>query len=132
VVELDSLFWDAQLRPTPPEIWTGIQESVISKPAWIIDGDLGPHDVIEPRLKAADTIVVLDYSRWRCGWRALRRFRERLDFWRWLWTWRRDYRPQLMADIRTHVPTAEVHLPRRPRELDRIAESLTRTPDGSE
>lgn len=131
LVELDGLFWDDVLVPTPPDRWVSIQESLVSKPAWILDGDLGPYDVIEPRLRAADTIVVLDFPRWRCGWRALRRSRERLDFWHWLWTWRRDYRPQLMAAIRTNAPTAEVHLPRRARDLDRLVEDLSRTADGS-
>ena len=131
LVELDSLFWDDGLVPTPPDRWASIQESLVSKPAWILDGDLGPYDVIKPRLSAADTIVVLDFSRWRCAWRALRRSRERLDFWRWLWTWRRDYRPQLMAAIQTHAPAAELYLPRRTRDLHLLAQNLSRTADGS-
>lgn len=124
-VELDSLFWDPDRRPTPPEKWAAIQEDLASKLMWILDGDLGPYDVLEPRLRAADTIVILDFSPWRSGWRALRRSRERLDFWRWVWTWRRAYRPLLMASIANCASGAEVHMPHTPRDLDRLAKRLT-------
>ena len=37
-----------------------------------MDGDLGPYDVLDVRLQAADTVVFLDFSPLRCAWRALR------------------------------------------------------------
>ena len=37
---------------------------------WIFDGDLGPHDVLEPRLGVADTVIILDFSLLRCAWRS--------------------------------------------------------------
>jgi hypothetical protein len=51
-----------------------------------MDGDLGPYDLINVRLQAADTVVFLGFSPLRCAWRAIRRSRERADFWRWLLT----------------------------------------------
>jgi hypothetical protein len=51
-----------------------------------MDGDLGSYDVVDVRLRVADTIVFLDFSRLRCAWRAFRRLRERADFWHWLRT----------------------------------------------
>lgn len=64
-----------------------------------MDGDLGPYDVIDVRLQAADTIVFLDFSPARCAWRAIRRSRERPDFWWWLLTYRRRSRPLLLQAI---------------------------------
>lgn len=61
-----------------------------------MDGDLGPHDVLRPRLGRADTVVVLDLSFARCAWRAWRRGSERADFWRWLFTWRYRSRPAVL------------------------------------
>jgi len=58
-----------------------------------MDGDLGPYDVLDVRLRAADTIVFLDFSPVRCAWRAIRRSREHADFWRWLFTYRRLVSP---------------------------------------
>jgi adenylate kinase family enzyme len=82
VIELDKLFWRTGLAATPPGQWAAIQRELASQESWIMDGDLGPHDVIEVRLKAADTVVFLDFSPLRCAWRAIRRSRERADFWR--------------------------------------------------
>jgi hypothetical protein len=48
-----------------------------------MDGDFGPYDVLDVRLQAADTVVFLDFSPARCAWRAVRRSRERADFWWW-------------------------------------------------
>src|ERR1700694_1430336 len=75
-----------------------------------MDGDLGPYDVLEPRLQRADTVIVLDVARWRCLWRSFRRSRERLDFWRWLWTWRRRSRPQVLAAIAAHADQAHAEV----------------------
>ncbi len=51
-----------------------------------MDGDLGPHDVLDVRVQAADTVVFLEFPPLRCAWRALRRSPERASFWRWLLT----------------------------------------------
>ena len=42
------------------------------------------NDVIDVRLHAADAIVFLDFSPFRCACRAIRRSPERADFWKWL------------------------------------------------
>jgi hypothetical protein len=41
--------------------WRGVHE-LASRSAWIMDGDLGPYDVVEPRLMRAVTVVVLDLA----------------------------------------------------------------------
>jgi hypothetical protein len=58
-----------------------------------MDGDLGLYDVVEIRLRAAGTVLFLDFSlvRWAC--RAIRRSRERADFWWWLLAYRWQCRP---------------------------------------
>jgi adenylate kinase family enzyme len=104
--DLDSVYWSSDLEPMPAEEWVGLQKRLCSAPRWILDGDLGPYDVVETRLKLADAVVLLDLPTWLCCWRALRRSRERLDFWLWLLTWRRRYRPKLLRQIEEHAPTA--------------------------
>ena len=64
-----------------------------------MDGDLGPYDVINVRLHAADAIVFLDFSPFRCAWRAIRRSPERADFWKSLLLYRRRSRPVLRQAI---------------------------------
>ena len=66
---------------------------------WILDGDLGPYDVLDVRLRRADSVVLLDYSLPRCAWRAVRRGRERADFWRWVVAYRWRHRPAVLATV---------------------------------
>jgi hypothetical protein len=124
VVELDDRFWNAGLEPTPADEWRSVQTELEQHPAWIMDGDLGPYDSLEPRLQRADTVVVLDVGRWRCLWRSLRRSRERLDCWRWLWTWRSQSRPQLLAALAAHAEHAHIEVLRSPADADRWLETV--------
>jgi adenylate kinase family enzyme len=117
VVELDKLFWQAGLAATPPDRWAAIQRELVRHQSWIMDGDLGPYDVLDVRLQAADTVVLLDFSLLRCTWRAIRRSRERADFWRWLFTYRRRSRPLLLRAIAAHAGHADIHVLPTPRAV---------------
>jgi|ERR1700722_1189975 hypothetical protein len=110
VIELDKVFWGPGLATKSRDQWVGIQEKLVAKEGWIMDGDLGPYDAVEVRLRAADTIIFLDFSLFRCAWRAARRSRERADFWRWLWAYRRRSRPLLIQAIAQHAPTADLRV----------------------
>ena len=119
VVELDKEFWNDRLEPLPVGEWRRRQAALAARPAWVMDGDLGPDDDVEPRLRRADTVVVLDLPLWRCAWRAWRRGPERRDFWAWTVRWRRASRPGLRRSIARHAPGAEVVTLRRPRAVGR-------------
>jgi adenylate kinase family enzyme len=122
VIELDKAFWRAGLHPTPRDQWVNLQEKLVAKDGWIMDGDLGPYDAVEVRLRAADTIIFLDFSLIRCAWRAARRSPERVDFWYWLAAYRFQSRPILMQAIATHAATADLHIFRDPDALTRFIE----------
>lgn len=119
VVELDKQFWSAELEPLPPNAWARRQADLAAEPRWIMDGDLGPYDAVEPRLRRADTVVVLDLPLWVCAWRARRRGPERRDFWDWTLRWRRHSRPRLLRAIAERAPQAEVVILRSPRSVRR-------------
>lgn len=91
-----------------------------------MEGDLGPYDVLESRLRAADTILLLDFSFVRCAWRAIRRSPERADFWRWLLAYRWQSRPILMEAIANHAVNADLHVFRHPAELSRFVADVAR------
>jgi hypothetical protein len=61
VVELDKEFWRPGLVATPRDQWAEIQQRLVEEDAWIMDGDLGPYDAVDVRLRAADTIIFLDF-----------------------------------------------------------------------
>jgi len=100
VVELDKHFWQPGLIPTPRQNWIEAQRRLAKQPRWIMDGDLGKYDELSVRLQAADTVFILDFSLRLCLMRAMRRSKERMDFWWWLITWRRIGRPRNKADRR--------------------------------
>ena len=61
VVELDKLFWQPGLVEMPRDRWVELQGRLVGEDQWIMDGDLGPYDAIEVRLREADTIIFLDF-----------------------------------------------------------------------
>jgi adenylate kinase family enzyme len=124
VIELDQWFWRPGLAATPPAEWAARQRELARQETWIMDGDLGPYDVLEVRLQAADTIIFLDFSRLRCAWRAVRRSRERADFWRWLWSYRRRSRPLIQQAIAAHADHADLHVLATPRAVKRFLAAI--------
>jgi adenylate kinase family enzyme len=126
VIELDKIFWRPGLAATPRDEWIKAQERLVEGTDWILDGDLGPNDAVEVRLRAADTVIFLDFSIVRCAWRAIRRSRERADFWLWLLRYRRQGRPLLMEAITKYAGGAALHVIGNPRALRRFVAELRR------
>lgn len=123
VIELDKMFWSADLSPTTPERWAALQAELATAEHWIMDGDLGPYDVLITRLARADTVVILDYGLVRCVWRAARRSRERWDFWlgaHLASAMEVDFACRRRRALTTFCPLVL----RRPRQLRRLLESL--------
>ena len=126
VIELDRVFWRPGLVATPRDRWVEVQGMLVKENGWIMDGDLGPYDAVEVRLRAADTIIFLDFSIVRCAWRAVRRSRERADFWLWLLRYRRQSRPILMDAIADHATNATLHVICSPAALSRFVADVAR------
>lgn len=131
MIELDAYFWSSGLVPLAAEDWPAAQQELASSRRWIMDGDLGPYDVLSPRLRRADTVVVLDLSLMRCAWRALCRSCERADFWWWLLLWRYRSRPADPRAIAVYSPKATVHLLRSPRQVRRLLANVGEAQSGT-
>ncbi|MEM8746063.1 MAG: adenylate kinase [Actinomycetota bacterium] len=127
--ELDAVFWSAELEPTPRDDWRRTQADLATRERWILDGDLGPHDDLAPRLRRADTVIVLDLPAWRCARRVIRRGRETRDFWSWMLRWRRRDRPMILRAIDRHAPTATLVVLSSPAEIDRWIEQVSAAGD---
>lgn len=117
VVELDKYFWAPDLTPMRRDQWTELQQELVDGDRWILDGDLGEYDVLTERLKPADTVILLDFSLWRCIWQATRRSRETLDFWGWVICYRRRSLPRITGAIAADARDADVHVLRNPRDV---------------
>jgi adenylate kinase family enzyme len=127
VVELDRIFWRPGLVATPREEWVAAQELLVAKEEWIIEGDLGQLDFVETRLRFADTVIFLDFSFMRCAWRAIRRSRERVEFWWWVLTYRWKSRPVLLEAIAYCAPDAALHVLRDPQGTEKLVDDVART-----
>ena len=100
-----------------------MQRVLIGGESWILDGDLGPYDVVDVRLDVADIVVLFDPPTWRCVWRTLRRSRQGLDYWRWLLTWRRRSLPGLMKRI-AERPDVRVLIIRDRHDIEEVRSAL--------
>jgi len=75
------------------------------------------------RLGAADTIIVLNFSLWRCASQALRRSCETREFWIWVYRYRRDSLPAITDAVATRAPHATVYVLHNPRQVRRLLHS---------
>ena len=124
-VELDALFWQPGPTPMDPARWAARQHELAQRGCWILDGDLGPYDkALEVRLRAADTILVLDFAFLRCAWRTLRRGREQAEYWRWVWAYRRRSLPDVIRAINSEAPHAKLYVLRNPAMVQRFADEV--------
>jgi adenylate kinase family enzyme len=124
-IELDALFWLPGPAVAEPGRWAARQRELVQQQAWIIDGDLGPYDrELGLRLRAADTVIVLDFGFLRCAWRTLRRGREQAGYWRWVWAYRRRSLPVITQAIDAYARHATVHVLRSPAMVRRYLSEL--------
>ena len=123
VIHLDALYWHPGWVETPRAEWRKVIEGLVRRDAWIIDGNYS--NTLDLRLEACDTVIFLDIARLICLWRVLARAilyrgrtrpdmaegcRERLDlgFIRWVWSYKRRTRPQIIEILRQSAQCKQV------------------------
>ena len=138
-IEMDRIFWGPNWYLPPDEEFFAKLEAALKSEEWILDGNYGR--TMGTRLARADTIVFLDFPRWRCIGRVLRRwwrFRdrsrsdlapgcpERLDagFLLWLWRFPRRSRPKIVELIERHRPGRRIEILRSPRDVRRFLRAV--------
>lgn len=125
LISLDAHYWQAGWKPTPTDQWHALHQTLIDRECWIIDGNY--NSTLEPRMAAADTIIFLDYPRYRCLLRVLRRTMrgwgqarselapgcpERFDweFLLYVWNFQHRHRPRLFEVLQRYGPERRVHV----------------------
>ena len=71
VVHLDRHFWYPGWGGTPRLEFRERVRELAGREGWVMDGNYS--STMDIRFSAADTAVFLDYSRWTCLWRILKR-----------------------------------------------------------
>jgi adenylate kinase family enzyme len=116
VLHLDTLFWKPGWVRTPHDEWVAAQRRELAGESWIVDAQYD--DMLPEWIDAADTIVFLDASPLQCFWRVSRRrlqpqpgtgvpagsepgpvHQALRKFLRNQWEYRRNVRPELVADL---------------------------------
>ncbi len=114
VFHLDRLFWKPGWTETPRDEWIALQERLVQKESWIIDGYYGA--TVDIRIRAADTVMFLDFPRTVCVRRAVLRMllhygktrsdmgkecKERIDreFFRYIWNFPTLQRPKILRKL---------------------------------
>ncbi len=113
-VSIDRIFWQPGWREPDRDAFIAAMAREAEKPAWVIDGNYTRRAAAELRRARADTIFCFDLPRWICMLGVLRRSLlgygvvrpemapgcpEQVDltFCRYVWTYRRQERPKLLA-----------------------------------
>ena len=116
-VHLDTLYWRTGWVAVPRADFLERHLAALQADRWVIEGNYH-HQTLMARLRAADTIIFLDFPWPHCLWNALRRhwhYRHRVRpdipagcgeklsprlLWH-IWRFGRDQRPRLVRELRT-------------------------------
>lgn len=138
VIHLDRIYWQADWISISEDAFRNEQIKLLRKARWIVDGNYASS--FELRLTKADTVIFLDYNRYICIWRVLKRwmkFRGRLrpdvadgcyekmewDFLKYIWRFPKDTRP-LMLDILDKYENLNKFVLKNTQETNRMIETL--------
>ncbi len=123
LVSLDEHYWQPGWQRPNPAWWRAEQERLLAGSAWVADGNYW--STLDVRLQRAETVVLLDRSRWICTARVLRRTLGRRgqavqaadcpeqvswSFLRYVWSFPREHRPRVLAALVEHPPQRFVRL----------------------
>jgi adenylate kinase family enzyme len=139
VIHLDAHYWRAGWVETPPDEWTAAVDRLAAGERWVMDGNYG--GTLDRRLARADTVVFLDAPRLTSLWRVVKRWlrhrgRTRPDvapgcpeqlsweFVRWIWTYPRRRRGEMLAKLDAVRTTKRVHVLRTARDVDAFVAGL--------
>ena len=71
LIHLDQKYWKPNWVRTDSDVFKEKVAEMISRDEWIIDGNY--NSTMDMRISAANTIIFLDFSRWICLYRTLKR-----------------------------------------------------------
>ncbi|MCL2409162.1 MAG: topology modulation protein [Oscillospiraceae bacterium] len=114
VIHIDRLFWNPGWVETPDDELDQKIKAVASGDSWIIDGNYSR--TLDFRLERADSIIFIDFSRYFCIFRVLKRrikyhgktrddlgegLPEKVDraFLAWIWNWPKRSRGKTLEKI---------------------------------
>lgn len=144
VLHLDAYFWRPGWVSTAEHEWRGIVSQLTRKSSWIMDGTY--ENTLDLRLPEADTVVVIEQSRWICLWGVLKRrlffdgpgrtdapAGQRIDlpFLRYIWEYPSATRPLVHRLIQQYGPDKRLIVLTGAREVRQLLRSVRRFIEGA-
>ena len=137
VYHLDALFWKPNWVGVPKDKQITIQNDLIKKDGWIIDGNYG--GTMDIRLNAADTIIFLDLPRHICIYRSFKRIihhrnqarpdmgegceeRFSFTFFKWIWEYPNTKKPIILNKLKQVSDEKEIIILKSTREIEKFLE----------
>jgi adenylate kinase family enzyme len=141
-IHLDRAYWRAGWRATPDGEFDSAVAELVTGEQWVMDGNFAR--TLEVRLRRADTVIYLDFPRWRCLWRVSKRVllwhcssspsrpdmsdgcAEQWDweFIEWVWNFRRVHHAATLAALARHVGRVRVVTLRTPGEVKQFLKGV--------
>ena len=132
IIHLDAYYWQPGWRETDAKQWLETQQELVKSDRWIIDGTYGGS--LNIRLAAADTIIWLDFNRYLCLSRILKRYlqypgktrldmaqgcpeRLNLEFFKYVWDFPRLQRPKIQAKLNKYDREKQIIILQNPRQV---------------
>jgi len=126
VVHLDSISWQPGWVEAPKDEFAEKLREIVRGEAWIIDGNYRKW-ALNARLERADTVIFLDFSRYTCLFRAIRRWikyygqtrpdmgegcPEKIDMWliKWIWGYPKRARGSTLEWLAEIQPPKRVYI----------------------
>lgn len=139
VFHLDALFWKPGWVGTSKQEQRLVQNELVEKEKWIIDGNYGR--TIDIRLHKADTIILLDLPRTICAYRVVKRWiqyrnktrpdmgegceeRMSLQFLKWVWDYPKTKKPIILKKLNTYSNGKEVIILTSPGKVEQFLSEL--------
>lgn len=124
---------------TEHAVWAGRIQRLAGQDSWILDGNFG--STMDIRLQRADTVVYLDMNARLCLYRVLKRWitnmgltrpdmgegcPEKIDlpFLKWILTFRRKRRPQILLKLGGLPASTAVFILRSPGQVEHFLDEL--------
>ena len=141
VIHLDKVHWrPGWVEPPDEEFVADLRQVLSERSRWIIDGNYGSKQPIT--LAEAEVVIWLDFPRYLCLWRIIRRVLEYSgmprpdlpagcpeqpdwEFTRWVWTFPRQQRPKIIQRLSRLRAEQQLIVLRRPDEVEALMEELS-------
>jgi len=145
VIHLDAHYFQPGWKAMAEEEWEPLVRQLAAGERWVIDGNFSK--TMDVRLSAADTIIFLDFSRWRCLWGVLKRLAlnvgrtradmakgcvEKLDleFLAWVWNFPHRSRPTVIECLQRFADGRQVYVLKSFRDVENFVQTLEREAQG--